>query len=118
TITLVPPPMLTKLTRDEDRPAYLFHRPPLDGGPAALKGLKQHVADLGVSLSGTVSQFAVPAGTDIDLVGEVDKELDRAALRPRSAGRERVAGATLLTLADDHHGFRMRFPALAAEQDF
>ncbi|HEX4592277.1 MAG TPA: hypothetical protein VH120_20245, partial [Gemmataceae bacterium] len=118
TITLVPPPMLTRLSRDEDRPAYLYHRPPLDGGPAALKGLKQHVADLGVSLSGTVSQFAVPAGTDIELVGEVDKELDRAALRPRPAGREKAAEATPLALADDHHGFRVRFPALAAEQDF
>ena len=38
TVTLVPPPMLTKLTRDEHRPAYLYHRA-LDGGPGALKGL-------------------------------------------------------------------------------
>ena len=72
TITLVPPPMLTKLTRDEDRPAYLFHRPPLDGGPAALKGLKQHVPDLGVSLSGP--------GVAIHGTG-------RDGRRPRRAGR-------------------------------
>jgi hypothetical protein len=118
TITLVPPPMLTKLTRDEDRPAYLFHRPPLDGGPAALKGLRQHVADLGVSLSGPVSQFTVPAGTDVVLVGQVDKPLLKAALRPRSAKGTAAGEPVTLQLGDDKVGFKHAFPALAAEQDF
>jgi hypothetical protein len=118
TITLVPPPMLTRLTRDEDRPAYLFHRPPLDGGPAALKGLRQHVADLGVSLAGTISQFTVPAGTDVELSGQLDKTLVKAALRPRSAKGAPAGDAVPLQLIDDNTGFRHRFPAVAAEQDF
>src|SRR5260370_9817914 len=39
TITLVPPPMLTRLERDEYVPAYHYHRPPSDGKPEDLKGL-------------------------------------------------------------------------------
>ena len=31
-ITLVPPPMISSLLRDEFRPAYLYHRPPLTDG--------------------------------------------------------------------------------------
>jgi hypothetical protein len=118
TITLVPPPMVQTLTRDEDRPAYLFHRPPLDGGPAALKGLKQHVAGLGVSLSGPVSQFTVPAGTDIELSGQVDKLLIKAALRPRSAKGTAAGDPIPLGLSGDNLGFRHRFAAMTAEQDF
>src|SRR5205823_4101084 len=83
-----PPAMLTRLARDEYQPAYLFHRAPLgsppDGGAAALKGLKQYLPDRAVSLSGATSQFTIPAGTDIDLSGVLDKELTSAVLRPRS----------------------------------
>jgi hypothetical protein len=118
TITLVPPPVIVKLTRDEDRPAYLFHRPPLDGGAAALKGLKQHVGDLGVSLSGPVSQFTAPAGTDVLLTGQVDKELQEAAYRMRSTAKGTPIEAIPLDLAEDRHGFRIKFPTLTAEQDF
>jgi hypothetical protein len=117
-ITLVPPPMLTRLSRDEDRPAYLFHRPPLDGGPAALKGLKQHLTDLGVSLSGPVSQFSVPAGSDVELSGQVDKPLTKAAYRARSGAKDAPIETVELVLSDNNYGFRMRFQALAAEQDF
>jgi hypothetical protein len=117
-ITLVPPPMITKLTRDEDRPAYLFHRPPLDGGATALKGLKQRVADLGVSLSGPVSQFSAPAGTDMVLTGQVDKDLQKAALRSRSGIKDALVEAIPLELTDDRHGFLIKFTALTAEQDF
>jgi hypothetical protein len=117
-ITLVPPPMITHLVRTEDRPAYLFHRPPLDGGAAALKGLKQHVPDLGVSLSGPVSQFTVPAGTDVELSGQVDKPLLKAALRPRSSAKDAPIQAVDMPLSTDAMGFSLRFPALATEQDF
>ncbi len=118
TITLVPPPMLTRLSRDEYRPAYLFHRPPLDGGPEALKGLKQRVPDLGVSLSGPTSQFSVPAGTDVDLSGQVDKELVRAVLRPRGRKGETAGEPRELALNDDRLGFRHRFDNVTAEHDY
>jgi hypothetical protein len=118
TITLVAPPMLQKLSRDEERPAYLFHRAPLDGGPEKLKGLKQHMPDLGLSLSGPVSQFTVPAGADIELFGQVDKPLVKAVLRPRSAKGTAAGNAMTLPLSDDNIGFRYRLPAVAADQDF
>jgi hypothetical protein len=123
TITLVPPPMLTQLSRDEARPAYLYHRPPLgtppQGGLPALKGLKQQFKDLGVSLTGPTSQFSVPAGTDVDLTGLVDKDLTRATLIPRTRVGADAGGAPLpLTLTEDARGFRHRFADLTAVQDF
>src|SRR5947209_2143455 len=124
TITLVPPPMLTQLSRDEARPAYLYHRPPLgappQGGPAALKGLKQQFKDLGVSLTGPTSQFSVPGGTDVDLTGLVDKDLTRATLIPRARpGDAPGLGAPMpLSLSEDGRGFRHHFPDLTAVQDF
>jgi hypothetical protein len=124
TITLVPPPMLTKLTRDEHQPAYLFHRAPLgsapDGGPTALKGLKQYLPDRAVSLNGMTSQFTVPAGTDVDLSGLLDKELTSAVLRPRSrkGGDDAPLSSINLALADGHLGFTHRFPNVVGALDF
>lgn len=117
-ITLVPPPMLTQLSRNEDRPAYLFHRAPIDGGAAALKGLKQRVSDLGVSLSGPVSQFTLPAGTDVELIGQVDKELLSAVLYPRVPKGAVASPPTPLELTGDKLGFRHRFANVNVEQDF
>jgi hypothetical protein len=117
-ITLVPPPMIVKLTRDEDRPAYLFHRPPLDGKATALKGLKQHVADLGVSLSGPVSQFSAPAGTDVVLTGQVDKELEKASYFSRTPLKDAPVEVIPLELSTDRHAFQLKFPALSTEHDF
>jgi hypothetical protein len=124
-ITLVPPPMLTRLSRDEYQPAYLYHRAPLggppDGGPAALKGLKQHLPDRAVSLNGSVSQFTVPAGTDMVLSGQLDKELTAAVLRPRP--RKGAAGDAAdppvnMALAADRLGFTHRFDNVSATLDF
>ena len=84
-IVLVPPPALQQLTKIEHRPAYLYHRPPLgnppEGGPMALKGLKQKVEDV-VSLNGPTSRITLPAGTDLVLDGQLDKELQTVLLKP------------------------------------
>ena len=101
-ITLVPPPKLQELYRDEYQPAYLYHRAPivevndLDkeqkpylSNPKLLKGLKQLVKDQPVSLTGDKSRFDIPAGTDFVLRGKSDKELVEVKLGPREA-----AGAT------------------------
>lgn len=141
-ITLVPPPTLTMLTRNEERPAYIYHRPPVDAGTEGLRGLRQEVRDQAVSLSGAVSQFGVPVGANIELFGTLDKEL--AGVRITPTGRQgapivawivptghgavhvmpigqegAVDGATPdLRLTPDHLGFQLRFENIQSTQDF
>ncbi len=95
-ITLVPPPMLQELNRDEYQPAYLYHRAPYVeekelekdqkpylSNPKLLKGLKQVVPDQPVSLTGDRSRFDIPAGTDFVLKGRSDKPLVEVKLLPK-----------------------------------
>jgi len=96
-ITLVPPPMLTELKRDEYHPAYLYHKAPfaeaagLDAeqkpyqtDPARLRGLKHVLRDQAVSLTGDKSRFDIPFGAELVLFGRSDKELTEALLLPKS----------------------------------
>ncbi|HET6573561.1 MAG TPA: hypothetical protein VFG68_08165 [Fimbriiglobus sp.] len=98
-IILVPPPMLTRLSRVESQPAYLFHPAPQvlrpDGTPEPprfelLKGLKQVLAEKDLSLTGDKSVCSVPAGTEMVLIGTADKPLAQVFVQPRSG---RVPGA-------------------------
>lgn len=116
-ITLVPPPALQQLKRIEFRPAYLYHRPPTDGGPPALRGLHQRVEDF-VGLNGDTSRFAVPEGTDLVLEGQLDKDLESVILRSRSRTADERRSAQELALTDDRLGFRHRFERIAAPLDF
>ncbi|MCS6850488.1 MAG: hypothetical protein NZ700_04880 [Gemmataceae bacterium] len=125
TITVVPPPSVVSLSRDEDRPAYLYHRPPLGGTLEDLKGLKQRFRDLPVSLSGETSRIEVPWGTDLLLTGVTDKELKHVELRPRerrpgTPAAEVSAQVPLpaVQLAPDGHTFRARFANLSGILDF
>ena len=94
-ITLVPPPMLTELKRDEYHPAYLYHKAPfaeakrparraeaVPGRPAKLKGLKHVLRDQAVSLTGDRSRFDIPMGAEFVLYGRSDKELMEAKILP------------------------------------
>ena len=91
-IELVPAPAIAELKRTEYRPAYLYHRPLLDDSATAdelrssakpLKGLRQVVADLGISLSGERSRFDIPAGTEFTLNATVDKPLKAAEIQAK-----------------------------------
>ncbi|MGL6095974.1 MAG: hypothetical protein ACRC7O_09285 [Fimbriiglobus sp.] len=93
-ITLVPPPMLTKLTRTEYQPAYLYHPAPADGTFESLKGLRQVFADKDMSLTGDRSVITVPAGTEVEIAGTADKPLKRAFLTPKAG---KVPGAVVGT---------------------
>lgn len=74
-ITIVPPPSLSKLTRDEEQPAYLFYRLTSNEKAEGLRGKKQLFRDVPVSLSGGTSRIDVPLGTSLVLKGESDKPL-------------------------------------------
>lgn len=99
-ILVVPPPTLVELTRDELRPAYLYHRLVQGTDSAELRGKMQEFRDLPVSLSGTVSPIDVPLGSDLRLRGRIDKPLQRPdGVQIREAGNRPLTAA----LADDHH---------------
>ena len=98
-ITLVPPPMLQELKRDEYHPAYLYHKAPfadakdLDAdpeqkpylaNPKLLKGVHHVLRDQAVSLTGDRSRFDIPMGAEFVLTGRSDKELKEAQLLPKA----------------------------------
>lgn len=80
-ITVVPPPGVSELTRDEYQPAYLYHRLPAGADPKELRGKKQVFRDLPVSLSGSASRIDVPAGTRLVLRAKTDKPLQTDGVR-------------------------------------
>jgi hypothetical protein len=97
TISVVPPPSLQGLWREESQPAYLYHRAPLGGSGLDLKGLKQHLPGKGqepyaVYLGGETVRIDLPSGTDLKLTGTTgkgtkDKDLDPnkgVAILPRN----------------------------------
>lgn len=96
-ITLVPPPMLQELKRDEYHPAYLYHKAPFTESkdlpdelkayttdPRKLKGRKHVLKDQAVSLTGDRSRFDIPMGTEFVLYGRSDKELKEALILPKA----------------------------------
>jgi hypothetical protein len=118
-ITFLPPPRLTNLTRDELQPAYLYHRPPPDDA-AWLKGKQQQFLARGVSLTGPVSVFSVPARTEVVLHGESDKPLAAVTLRPRARKGEEVASGPLpaAVIEPDGQHFSAHFPPLTRGVEF
>jgi hypothetical protein len=118
-IVIVPPPMLQQLKRIERRPAYQYHRPPVgsppDGGPLALRGLRQRIEEL-VSLNGSTSRFATPFGSELTLDGQLDKELTSVVLKPRSANMPHDIPTA--TISSDRLGFQIKFPPLTTPLDF
>lgn len=112
-ITLVPPPTLVELTRDEYQPAYLYHRLTAGADPSLLRGQKQEFRDQPVSLGGSASQIGVPAGTDVILRARTDKPL---RLPDGVRLRETLDIPVTITQPDDH-SFRAEIRNLTAPVD-
>lgn len=66
----IPPPSLKRLYREQAEPAYLHHAPPAGETYAHLKGKFQKMAPVNLPLTGERTVFAVPAGSELTLVGE------------------------------------------------
>jgi hypothetical protein len=116
-IIVVPPPTIVRLVRDEDQPAYLYHRIPAGGTRADLKGKKQKLHDQEVSLTGDTSRFEVPAGTDVLLIAQTDKYLKPDGVRflpPRKGVPEVKEPIEML----DSQTFQVRFPNVTTPLDF
>jgi predicted oxidoreductase (fatty acid repression mutant protein) len=66
----IPPPSLKRLYREQAEPAYLHHAPPAGETYAHLKGKFQKMAPVNLPLTGERTVFAVPAGSELTVVGE------------------------------------------------
>jgi hypothetical protein len=122
TITLVPPPGLTELTRADEQPAYIYHRPPAGAPPRFLKDKKQEFKDTPVSLSGSASRIEVPGGTNVVLKGKTDKALLHRGLSSSEGVkirlREGSAPASPLIRLTSDTSFEARFDNVTSTLDF
>lgn len=115
-IIVVPPPEVVELTRDEAQPAYLFYRLPRGTEAEELRGKKQLLRDVPVSLTGDTSRFEVPAGTDVVLKARTDKELRRPD-GVRNKPRPGSAAPPEPVEQIDEHQFQIRLPGVKAVID-
>lgn len=99
-ITLVPPPSLMTLTKEEYQPAYLHYASPLVPDPAdpakmvvggwkELAGLRQRVPDEKLSVTGDRTVFVVPVGSELVIHGLTERPIAEAYAIPK---RGRVPG--------------------------
>lgn len=122
-ITLVPPPLFSKLTRQEYQPAYLFHPPPLrenvpENAPRYdfkdLAAQRQFVGDKDLSLTGEKSVASILKGTEFELVGIADKPLSAVVVKPKIGplpkSLESLSPAMTLTpTGENRDTFRLSF---------
>jgi hypothetical protein len=119
-ITVVPPPAFAELYKEEAQPAYLYVRPPPGGTLDDLKGLKQRFNRERVYLGDENITLGVPVGTDLKLIGVLDKDLEKIEIIPR---KERAGGAVAAPAAPPvevkgKREFEVVFKNLSVRQDF
>jgi hypothetical protein len=115
-VVVVEPPVLESLTRAEERPAYLYYRPSLDGKPEDLRGKKQLFEAAAVSLQGgEVSRIDLPAGTNLTLTARASKDLKSVRIKPRKEGVEIKATPPVM---GDAQTFHTRLEDVRQEQAF
>jgi hypothetical protein len=128
TITVVPPPELVQLTRDEWHAAYLYYR--LLGRSAsteALKGKRQEIRNQPVSLSGDTCRLDVPHGTDLELTGHLNVFEDQKNLEAKKplAEMKTIRIKPIAGVKEGHpvqivdaRTFKVRFPSVTGTIDF
>jgi hypothetical protein len=115
-IVVVDPPALETMTREEERPAYLYYRVGPGVRPEDLTGQKQLFGEANVSLQGgEISRIDVPIGTNITLTAHASKDLQKVWIDPHKAGTEIRASAPEMI---DARSFRTRFENVRQEQNF
>jgi hypothetical protein len=90
-ITLVPPPTLVDLYRDEYQPAYMHHAAPIPADMTsgdtlfALRGRAHKLPTKKISITSDKSVFSAPVGTELTITAEADKDLKVIEIRPVGA---------------------------------
>jgi hypothetical protein len=115
-ITVVPPPALVKMAASEERAAYMLYRVRGDD-PGLLRGLKQLMPERPISTTGgdTSRLEGVPAGSNIVLKCESDKELKEVVIDEPRKGAAPVKGTPELLTP---RTFQVRFDDVRTTLDF
>ena len=72
---------MVALHLDKEEPAYLYHR--LQGDQAPLKGKRQLLGDVPISVTGDMSTIDVPYGASLTMKAKVDRPLkEEIRIRP------------------------------------
>jgi hypothetical protein len=119
-ITLVPPPSVIALYLDKEEPAYLYHR--LQGDQAPLKGKRQLLHDVPISVTGELSTIDVPYGASLTLKAKMDRPLrEEIRIRP-PAGTLKETGSIVPNVPverdADRAGYRATFKDVTRTLDF
>jgi len=119
-ITLVPPPSVVALHLDKEEPAYLYHR--LQGDQAPLKGKRQLLSDVPISVTGDMSTIDVPYGAGLTVKARMDRPLkEEIRIRP-PAGTLKEAGSLVPNVpverAADGAGYSACFGDVTRTLDF
>ncbi len=116
-ITIVPPPTLQELFREDEQPAYLFYRwgNPSNATAEDIKGKRQPLARRTVSLmGGEIVTLDCPAGTNLTLIGTTDKNLASVEFTPTEAGNEPEPQIHL----DKPREFHVTLPNVRQKRDY
>src|SRR5262249_30734434 len=120
TVTVVPPPGLTSLTKQENRPAYLYYRTTNRDeaiAKALLKGKRQLFDEVPVTFVGVeTSMIDIPIGSDLIVTAKTDKKLQQGSVRILPRKNAAPLGDYKLEQPDDQT-FRAIFPSVRGTLD-
>jgi len=115
-IRVVERPRVETLESEEERPAYLFYRLPEDGTLEDVRGKRQPLEPIKLSVSGEETRVEVPVGTNVTLRGQLSKPLRSIALEVEPRDRKTFIGSKPIQL--DERGFEMKLLDVRREQRF
>jgi len=118
-VVVVDPPLLERLLREDERPAYLYYRLGREDNPAELSGKKQRFEPAQVSLqSGEASHVDVPVGSNITLTATASKDLAKVWIEPHRLQKSGIPLIGSQPKMIDDRTFTTRFENIRFEQNF
>ncbi|MFM7152086.1 MAG: hypothetical protein ACKO23_19845, partial [Gemmataceae bacterium] len=115
-ITVVERPRVETLESMEERPAYLYYRPGGATTAADLRGKRQPLEPMRLSVSGETTTLEVPAGTNVNLRAAISKPVKSFALRVDPKDQKTFQGQA--PVREDDRTVRLVLPDLRREQRF
>lgn len=115
-IVVVERPRVESLDSEEERPAYLYYRPASDGTAVELRGKRQPLEAVKLSVSGDTTTAELPAGTFVTLRGTLSKPLRSITVEVEPRDRKTYVGQP--AEKDGERGLVVRLPDVRREQRF
>jgi hypothetical protein len=116
TITVVERPRVETLESEEERPAYLYYRPSGEVIALDIRGKRQPLEPIRLSVTGDTTTFEVPAGTYVTLRATISKPLKSYAISVEAKDQKNYRGER--PEKTDDRTFTVRLPDVRREQRF